>query len=295
MYNLTLLLSLLLFLNTSFALTFQMPKSGNIVGELQTANVKKGESLADIGRLFDVGVYEMMEANPNVDPWAPDTNTAVVIPTQFILPPEPYTGVVINLAEMRVYLFHPQEPLVTTHPVGIGRKGWHTPIATGKVIQKKKYPSWRPPKSIRELYASKGRPLPKIVPPGPENPLGKYALRLSIPGYLIHGTNRAAGVGVRSSSGCIRLFPEDIQSFFHKVDLGTQVRIIHMPYKFGRYRNNLYLEAHQPLSDPYYNPDEDEVIFANALQKATMDTVSLDWFLAKEAIERSRGYPMLIK
>lgn len=279
----------------STALTFPIPRTNDVIGQLQTAVVMKGESFADIGRRFDLGIYEMIEANPDVDPWVPTVGSSVVIPSQFILPAGPRKGIVINLAEMRLYYYHPEERLVTTHPLGIGKKGWKTPLGTAKIIQKKENPSWRPPQSIRDDHAKRGDILPDVVPPGPDNPLGKYAMRLSMDGYLIHGTNRPGGIGVRSSSGCIRMFPEDIQSFYHKVALGTSVRIIHAPYKFGRYNNKLYLEAHEPLSEQYYSQKKDAAtLYAEALEEAKMDNKDLDWIFAEQAIEQSDGYPTLI-
>ena len=174
----------------SAALTFTIDATSDIVGSVQSANVQYGESLADIGRRFDLGVYEMIEANPTVDPWVPEVGTPIVIPTQFILPAGERVGLIINLAEMRVYYFEPQQRLVSTYPIGIGKKGWETPLGQGKIISKTENPSWRPPQSIRDAHAARGDILPAIVKPGPDNPLGKYALRLSLPGYLIHGTNR---------------------------------------------------------------------------------------------------------
>ena len=276
------------------SLTFNKPKHSDIIGNLQVAKVQAGESLADIGRRFDLGIYEMIEANPNIDPWSPKHNTKVIIPTQFILPPGEQKGMVINLAEMRIYYYHGDKNhcLITTHPIGIGKKGWATPIGKGIVTHKKKNPSWRPPKSIRAAHAKQGNILPRIVPPGPNNPLGEYAMRLSIPGYLIHGTNRPGGIGVRSSSGCIRMFPEDIKSFFYQVPIRTPVRIIHAPYKFGIHRNKIYVEAHEPLSDPYYRTQSDEEVIVQALEEAAID--ELNWESTKNAILLSNGYPILV-
>lgn len=290
LYQSTTLLFILFFSHSANGLTFVISPDSDIVGTVQTAQVKKGEALADIGRKFDLGIYEMIEANPNVDAWVPPVGKPVIIPTQFILPSGPRKGMVINLAEMRIYYYHPGGRLVTTHPIGIGKKGWNTPLGRGKIIQKKANPTWRPPKSIRDEHARNGDPLPRVVPPGPKNPLGKFAMRLSIPGYLIHGTNRPGGIGVRSSSGCIRMYPEDIQSFFGKVPLGTPVRIIHAQYKFGIHKGKVYLEAHEPLSDPYYHQESDETVFSQALEDATMDS-AVDLLLARKAVSKSHGYP----
>ena len=284
---------ILLFVKNAGALTFAMPKNGNIVGSLQTAIVQKGETLGDIGRRFDIGVYEMIEANPKLNPWNPSVGSKVVVPTQFILP-ETQDGIVINLAEMRLYFFQPTFSQVSTHPIGIGRKGWRTPLGQAKIIEKKKDPAWRPPQSIRNSYKRKGKTLPTVVPPGPENPLGQYAMRLSLPGYLIHGTNRPGGIVVRSSSGCIRLFPEDIESLFYKTNLGTKVEILHAPYKVGRQNNQVFIEAHEPLTDAYYQKIPQDIMYNRAFKEAKIQSVPIDFSEAEELIDDSNGYPIVI-
>lgn len=276
------------------ALTFAINPNSDIVGSVQTATVLDGETFDDIGTKFDVGIYELIEANPGVDPWQPEPGTALVIPTQYILPSGKRTGIVINLAELRLYYFHKDGRLVTTHPIGIGKKDWETPLGTGTIVQKTKDPYWRPPKSIRAWFDEHNKYLPEVVPPGPENPLGKYAMRLSIPGYLIHGTNMPGGIGIRSSSGCIRMHPEDIESLFYKVSIGDPVRIVNKPYKVGRYNGNLYIEAHEPLSGEYYHTQSDEEILAQALEEVLPpNAISLQ--AAKQASEQSHGYPALLE
>jgi L,D-transpeptidase ErfK/SrfK len=165
--------------NTAVSLTFDLPDDGDIVGEMQTTTVRRGESLGDIGRRFDVGVYEMIEANPRLDPWGPTVGAIVLIPTQFILPNVPRVGLVLNLAEMRLYYFHLDKRQVTTHPLGIGKKGWTTPLGTTSITNKRKDPPWHPPASIRQEHIENNDPLPPVVGGGtPENPLGRYALYL---------------------------------------------------------------------------------------------------------------------
>lgn len=279
--------------NTADALTFAMQPGSDIVGSVQTVTVQYGESFDSIGTKFDVGIYELIEANPGVDPWEPSAGTTLVIPTQYILPSGPRRGIVINLAEMRLYYFHKDQRLVTTHPIGVGRRDWETPLGTGKILEKTKNPSWRPPASIRAWYDAHEKYLPQVVPPGPENPLGKYAMRLSIPGYLIHGTNMAGGIGIRSSSGCIRMHPEDIESLFYKVSIGDSVRIVHQPYKIGRFRNQVYIEAHEPLSGEYYS-QSDSAALQQALEAATM-AGTISYSSAKRAADHSYGYPSLIE
>ena len=284
----------------AYALTFNVPNHDNIVGHIQTATVQPGESLGDIGKKFDVGVYEMIEANPELDPWTPEIGSNVIIPTQFILPAIKKVGIIINLAEMRLYYYHPASNLVSTYPIGIGRKGWVTPLLESKVMNKQYHPTWQPPISIIKEHAIKGDPLPNQVPPGPKNPLGEFAIYLSTPGYLIHGTNRPGGIGLRTTSGCIRLFPEDIKALYHLVNIGTTVKIIHEPYKIGIYNQNIYLEAHEPLSDPYYNTESSNIVIQKTIKKANflnnmnIDILSLQTEL-QQLIKVPNGYPVLIQ
>lgn len=287
-----------------YALTFTIPSEGNIVGNIQTVIVQNGESLSDIGKKFDVGVYEMIEANPTLDPWSPLPGESVIVPTQFILPATKHRGIVINLAEMRLYYYHSDINLVTTHPIGIGRKGWVTPLIESKVIHKQYNPTWRPPISIIKEHATKGDHLPTVVPPGPSNPLGEFAIYLSASGYLIHGTNRPGGIGLRTTSGCIRLFPEDIKSLYSQVSIGTPVKIIHEPYKIGIHNNQLYIEAHEPLSDPYYNKESITVVMQKAIQNARLlnnmninNTLNLPYLqeILQKLAKIANGYPQLVQ
>jgi L,D-transpeptidase ErfK/SrfK len=283
------------------ALTFPLPAQGeDIVGEMQTTTVRKGESLGEIGRRFDVGIYEMIEANPNLDPWVPMVGAIALIPTQFILPKGPRVGLVLNLAEMRLYYFHPDQPLVTTHPLGVGKKGWSTPLGQAVITKKTKDPAWFPPNSIRQEHLEKGDILPPVVPGGPDNPLGRYAFYLASKGlsskgsFLIHGTNRPGGVGVRSSHGCIRLFPEDIESLYYTVPTGTAVRIIHEPYKVGWHKSHLYLEAHQPLTEAQYLGSDSLTRLASEIEKSINSQHLVNWTSAKMAAKTANGYPVRI-
>lgn len=296
MYIPKLLLLCLFLLNPSYALTFSLSPTEEVVGHIQTAYVEPGESLGDIGRKHDMGVYEMMEANPHLDPWLPIPGTQIIIPAQFILPPGEKEGIVLNLAEMRLYFYHPNEPLVTTFPIGIGKKEWSTPLGESVVVSKRQDPTWTPTPAIRAEHAIRGDILPDIVPAGPNNPLGQYALRLGFTGdFLLHGTNRPGGVGVRSSHGCISLLPEDIKVLYHLVPVGTKVRIIHAPIKLGRKNNSLYLEVHQPLSEPEYQ-QVNSLSYLKQLVKKTMDTTfyPINWSYAEEALVQSVGYPVKI-
>lgn len=229
---------------------FPLPLPGNdAVGEVTTVTSRYEDTLSDIARANDLGYLEMSEANPGVDPWLPGEGLEIVLPTHYLLPPGPREGIIINLAELRLYYFPQGEARVVTYPLGIGREGWSTPTGLTRVTGKKPNPSWTPPESIRQEHEEKGSVLPSVVMPGPDNPLGEYAIYLAMPGYLIHGTNKPFGVGMRVSHGCIRLYPEDIAALFPRVSLNTRVSIINQPYKLGWIDGRLHIEAHQPLSE----------------------------------------------
>jgi L,D-transpeptidase ErfK/SrfK len=292
----TLFTLLSLLSESAVALTFQLPSQSDVVGDVQMTKVQRGESLGDIGRRYDIGVYEMIEANPQIDPWIPATGSIVVVPTQFILPSGPRRGIVLNLAEMRLYYFHADKPLVTTHPVGIGKKGWSTPlVGETKILGKKKDPCWVPPESIRREHIAKGDILPAVVPAGPDNPLGRYAFYLGMEGSIrIHGTNKPGGIGVRGTHGCIRLYPEDIESLYYSVPVGTTVRITHEPYKVGWHNDHLYLEAHQPFTEPRYAGSDSITNLTKTIERAIDSSHLVNWTSAKMAAKTQNGYPIRI-
>jgi L,D-transpeptidase ErfK/SrfK len=232
---------------------FVLAPGQDVVGDLQIVKVRKDETLSDIGRRFNVGLGEMTRANPNIDPWLPKTGAAVVVPTQYVLPDAPHRGIVVNLAAMRLFYYPPHKrgrpQIVITHPVGIGRQGWKTPQGVTRVLWHEKDPVWRVPPSIITEHLQEGDKLPKVMGPGPDNPLGDYALHLAWPGYLIHGTNKPVSVGLRVSHGCVHLFPEDIAQIFKMVPNGTEVRVVNQPYVFGWKDGRLYLQSAGPLED----------------------------------------------
>ena len=247
------ILSLCCCFSTSlFAATSELPPEGSsMVGRTQYHQVESGESLADIAKQYDVGFLTLMAANKGVDPFLPAEDFVLTIPTQIILPQVPREGIVINLAELRLYYFQPEKNLVHIFPVGIGRIGRDTPEMVTSISQKRPNPTWTPPASIRKEYLEKGIELPRVVPAGPENPLGEYAMRLAygVGDYLIHGTNNDFGIGLRVSSGCIRMNPKDIDWLFPKVKLGEKVRVINEPVKIALEPDrSVFLEAHEPLT-----------------------------------------------
>jgi len=233
------------------AASYQLPRDKtDVVGYPMTYKAKRRDTFSAISQRFDVPYLVLLAANPGVDPWAPGVGTEVKLPTQIILPKAPRSGIVINVAELRLYYYPPTGDRVEVFPIGIGRVGWTTPLGSTSITKKKKNPTWTPPASIRREHAAKGRILPAVVPAGPKNPLGRHAMRLGFNGaYLIHGTNKNFGVGMRVSHGCIRMYPEDIEYLFNIVSVGTKVRVVNQPYKVGTRHGHLYAEAHEPLSD----------------------------------------------
>lgn len=285
---------LLVFLPVN-ATTFNLAdEKTRIVGHNLVVLSHKEDTLLDIARRFDVGYNEIVTANPDLDPWLPGTGKRVLVPNRFILPDAPHKGIVINLAEMRLYYYPPKKKnqlqQVITHPIGVGREGWTTPLGKTRIIQKKKDPTWTPPASILAEHLEKGDPLPKVVPAGPDNPLGAYAMRLGMPGYLLHGTNRPFGVGMRVSHGCIRLFPEDIESLFGIVAVNTPVEILYQPYKAALDGTDLYLEAHQTQDDIDVRKGNNMTPMVSAILKA-QDEILADeyWPFAEDLVRKHQG------
>jgi L,D-transpeptidase ErfK/SrfK len=282
---------------------FAIAPGSDVVGEIQVIRARYEDTFLDIARAYDLGYDELVNANPGVDPWLPGAGTRIVLPTQFVLPDGPREGVVLNLAAKRLFWFPPARPgelpQVVTHPVGIGREGWATPVGTTKVVAKTRDPVWVVPPSIRRERAREGNPLPARVPPGPDNPLGRHALRLGLPSYLIHGTNKPGGIGMRVSHGCIQLFPEDIESLFAEVPVGTPVRIVNQPLLLGWRGDNLYLQVHPPLEDDARYRDgrravtELEAAIARRLAgRPGAAETAVDAALVAGTVAGARGYPV---
>lgn len=220
---------------------FSLQPGQAAVGRVRDYVIRRGDTLMSIARKFDIGYTELLAANPGFnDPWDPGVGRHLTIPGAFILPSAPHTGIVINLAERRLYYFPPGGDTVETFPVGIGVVGRTTPLSTTRIVAKEVDPTWYPPPSIRAERPE----LPAAVEPGPDNPLGKYALRLGWKNYLIHDTNKPDGVGRNVSHGCIHLYPEDIERLFNEVSVGTQVRVVEQPVAAAWIDDKLYVEAH---------------------------------------------------
>jgi len=228
---------------------YPLPQYSDLIGQTYFVRVREGETLVDIAREHNVGFEEIRIANPNVSIWAPRPGTEVLIPARHILPDAPREGIVINLSEMRLYYYSSPE-VVETYPISVGREEFATPVGVTRTTVKVRDPSWTPPRSMREEAASRGEPRPEVVPPGPDNPLGRHAILLDLPSYLIHGTNQPDGVGMRVSRGCIRMFPEDVESLFDRVPAGTRVNIIDQPFKAGWSEDNvLYVQSFPQLEE----------------------------------------------
>ncbi|HAS6207174.1 TPA: L,D-transpeptidase family protein [Vibrio vulnificus] len=277
----------------SDAATYDLPAEGSrLIGRIQHHVVEKGETMANIAKQYDVGFLALMAANKGVDPFLPQEGYVLSIPSEMVLPPVEYQGIVINLAELRLYYFEPELGKVHVFPVGIGRVGRDTPEMVTSIREKRPNPTWTPPASIRKEYREKGIELPKIVPAGPDNPLGEYALRLAYGSgdYLIHGTNKDFGIGLRVSAGCIRMEPKDIEWLFSQVDKGQGVKIINQPVKVSLEPGRIvYLEAHEPLTR------------SNGVQDELVVPIELDWWLselnlndakAKAVIAAQNGVPV---
>lgn len=224
-----------------------------VIGEPQIVLAGAEDTFSDLARTYGLGYDDLIAANPAIDPWLPGEGTPVLLPTQYVLPDAPKRGVILNIATKRLFYYpKPAEDelqQVLTYPIGIGRVGWETPLGDTTVVAKAKDPSWWVPASVREEHAEMGDPLPSLIPPGPDNPLGTRVLKLDMPGYLIHGTNQPYGVGMRVSHGCVRLYPENIEFLYTLVDVGEVVTIMNEPYQMGRKDGVLYFEAHAPLED----------------------------------------------
>ncbi|MDD4915334.1 MAG: L,D-transpeptidase family protein, partial [Methylococcales bacterium] len=226
----------------------ELPGNEPVVGQLYRFTPRSSDTIPDIARHYDLGYQQLVDANPSVDPWLLRDDETLILPDQFILPDAPHTGLILNLASMRLYYF-PQDANgpVWTFPVGIGRDHWETPLGLTKIVEKIVHPDWIPTPSIIKEHLAMNDPLPSVVKSGPDNPLGDYALMLGFKNYLIHGTDKPYGIGMQVSHGCIRLYPEDIAPLCAKVAVGTEVRILHQPYLAAWFRNRLYIQAYAPL------------------------------------------------
>ena len=282
----------------AYTAEYDMPPIGDdIIGKNYTIKVEAGDSLTTIRQEHGISYDELLVANPDINFYKLKVGQTIFIPKQFVLP-KFRKGIVINIPELRLYYFSPDGETVYTYPVGLGRPNWRTPLISAKVIRKKEDPIWNVPKSIREyVYNKSGKLLPEAIYPGPKNPLGKYALYLSKPGYMIHGTNAPTSVGTFISSGCMRLLRGPIETLYEEVPIGTPVHVIHYPNKVGWRGNKLYLESHRPIKS-YTSHPSSELVEPNA-EAAIYEAVHLrpakvDWDIVAKNIKQELGVPELI-
>ncbi len=271
-----------------------------LVGQPQVVLASGDNTLADFARTYGLGYDELIAANPDVDPWLPGDGTPVLLPTQFIIPDVPREGIVLNIASKRLFYFpavaEGEPAVVETFPIGIGRVGWETPLGSTHVVAKARDPHWYVPWSVRQEHIELGDPLPAVVPPGPDNPLGHRVLQLEMPGYLIHGTNQPYGVGMRVSHGCVRLYPENIEHLYELVDIGEAVTIINEPYLLVQHDGEWYFEAHVPLEDDTIAADERFDVLVELRNAATERGFSdRDIRRAKRIVAAARGTPTRLR
>ena len=288
---------------------FDIENNSTVVGDLKSIKVSRDETVADLAIRYKTGFQDLLIANPNSHHWSPKANSKYLIPSMYILPQESYNGIILNLAELRLYFYIRGSDLyentkVLTYPVGIGRLDWKTPLGETFIKTKVESPSWYPPKSIILEHEERGEILPREVKPGPDNPLGNYVLKLNVDGgYLLHGTNKKHGIGMMVSHGCIRLRNEDIDTLFHNAPVRTKVKIINQPIKLGIYKNFLYMEVHAFNKKEVYSNNQKNLLTTDNIYMPVNQVMnfieknpsySIQWKKVFETFEESKGIPIII-
>jgi L,D-transpeptidase ErfK/SrfK len=296
-------------LASASAAVFALPKDGSaVVGTDLSVRTVYEDTLPDLAHRYSLGYYEIIRANPGVDVWIPGADKDIVLPGRRILPPGPREGIIVNLPEHRLYYFpKPQgkdKPVVITYPVSIGKMDWRTPLGETHIIAKIKNPAWYPPESVRKEHLANNDPLPKVVPAGPDNPLGDFAMRLAAGGgsYMIHGTNNPTAVGMSVTHGCIRMYPEDVAAVFAAVPVGTKVRLINEPVKIAWSHGQLLLEVHPAVDEEGQEgegdapqPEPDLKALSKMIQHAGVDKhAKIQWQLAKATLKNATGMPTAV-
>lgn len=284
------------------AAIFPLPLEGeSLVGRERMVTARHEDTLVDIARANDLGFDEIVNANPAVDTWLPREGTPVVLPHLYLLPDAPRQGIVINVAEMRLYYYPKpakgESAVVESYPISIGRSDWNTPLVTTKVTRKVVDPVWYPPASLKRERLQQGDPpLPDVVHPGPDNPLGQHALYLGTPSYLIHGTNKEYGIGMQVTHGCMRLYPEDIRHLYETVPVGTPVRIVNQPYKVGWSEGVLYVEVHPWLEGTPDSQKQDTRQLIRLVEKNLVEYMDypVDWQAVEQARIEATGLPVAV-
>ncbi|WP_279045617.1 L,D-transpeptidase LdtE [Cedecea davisae] len=282
----------------ALALDYLLPPEGSrLIGQNQTYTVQESDrNLQAIARRFDTGAMLLLEANNAIAP-VPKPGTVLTIPSQLLLPDVPREGIVVNLAELRLYYFPPGENIVQVYPIGIGLQGLETPLMSTKIGQKIPNPTWTPTVGIRQRSLERGVKLPPVVPAGPNNPLGRFAMRLAYGNgeYLIHGTSAPDSVGLRVSSGCIRMNAPDIKALFEQTRTGTPVRVINDPVKFSVEPNGVrYVEVHRPLSQDEQQNTQTMPYVLPAGFSQFREGSEVDKAVIEKALYRRAGYPVAV-
>ncbi|MGQ9427000.1 L,D-transpeptidase family protein [Gilvimarinus sp. F26214L] len=280
------------------------PLGNPLVGQASIAVVGADDTLMDIARLYGVGHHAIRRANPDLDPWLPGEGSEVVIPSLHLLPDAPREGLVLNRSEMRLYYFHrdgaSDAAMVTTFPVGIGRTDRQTPLGRGKVTMKLHQPAWYPTANVRADYAARGKSLAPMIPPGPDNPLGEWAMVLDIPGFLIHGTNRPDGVGMLVSQGCVRLYPENIEELVQAVPVGTPVTVVDQAVKVALVEGELMVEVHPRVypDDGPPQPGREQRLLHRIMtlleRRGNELKGEVDWEAVSQVARRADGIPTVV-
>ncbi len=273
---------------------FSVVKGSDVVGRLAVIRLEQEDTLPDIARHFSLGINEVSAANPGVDVWVPEAGERIMLPLQFVLPDAPRKGIVINLATMRLFQYKRDGNsfVVMTYPVGVGTAERPTPMGQMHVVRKVTRPTWYVPASIAEDHRKKGDPLPAAVLPGPQNPLGEYALYLSKSTYLIHGTNKPASIGLNATNGCLRLYPEDVKKLYENTPVNTPVCIVNQPYLIGQRDGTVYLEVHASLEGT--GATELEKMYKNLRNIENNSGRTLDWKKVEKVLAEAQGIPVPI-
>jgi L,D-transpeptidase ErfK/SrfK len=301
----TLLVSLLclaIACGTAHASRFELPEDGStLIGADESVTTVYEDTLPDLAQRYSLGYYEIIRANPRVDVWVPGAGKRLTLPGRRILPPGPREGIVVNLPEHRLYYYPKprkgEKPVVITYPVSIGKMDWRTPLGETRIVAKVRNPPWYPPESVRKEHAERGDTLPKVVPAGPDNPLGNFAMRLGVGSgsYLIHGTNNPVAVGMAVTHGCIRMYPEDVAALFPLVPVGTKVSLINEPVKVAWVGGELLLEVHPPVDAEGQSVEPDLQVLEPLLDQVLgSDIAAIHWDLARDTLQSATGMPTLV-
>ena len=293
---------LLLTCGSSYGRVFPLPTDGaTVIGEDASVTTVYEDTLPDLAQRNSLGYYEIIRANPGVDVWVPGADKHLTLPGRRILPPGPREGIVVNLPEHRLYYYpkprRGEEPVVITYPVSIGKMDWRTPLGETRIVSKVRNPPWYPPESVRKEHEERGDPLPKVVPAGPDNPLGAFAMRLGVGSgsYLIHGTNNPVAVGMAVTHGCIRMYPEDVAALFPLVPVGTKVRLVNEPVKAAWVAGQLLIEVHPPVDAEGQSIEPDVQVLEPLLDQVLgNDTAAIHWDLARDTLQAATGMPTLV-